>query len=212
MTNPPFYRELPQALAPTLLVLAVLAGAAPVDTARADPVEKRHDESRTLDPYVPEKPWAEAQSVIPDPPLEENLRALYSPDLYPGYLYYVDNRSISLRSDKVFRYTIVVESASRARSVLHEGIRCSTREFKTYAYLSSGGEFRNRRDARWERIVAEGPFAYRAVLLNEVICGPSRDPVDPAQVSAWLEESHRVARGERPRFERDRTRGDHDRP
>ena len=46
---------------------------------------------------------------------------------------YLDEKSISLAQDEIVRFTLVVETSSGTRNVFYEGLRCDTREYKTYA-------------------------------------------------------------------------------
>ena len=86
---------------------------------------------------VDEPEWKE--SDIPPPPAFE-VGKLVGVEVSPNssLVYGVDPASISItQSDGVVRYVMVATSASGARNVMYEGIRCATGEFKTYARYST---------------------------------------------------------------------------
>jgi len=93
----------------------------------------------------------------------------------------IDAKSLSVGTDGVVRYTIVVTSPSGARNVNYEGIRCDTYEARLYAGLNEDHD-------GWDQTVAN-PFkriengnlnAYQAALYQDYFCA-SRIPIGNAQ-------------------------------
>lgn len=98
------------------------------------------------------------------------------------YNYYVDVNSLSLTSDNVLFYTIVIQSADGASNVLYEGIRCATDEVKSYAYGTRDGHFERMSDAQWVYYYNEGPLGYRTDLKETYACSKAGWAVDPDTV------------------------------
>lgn len=48
--------------------------------------------------------------------------------------FFVDGASISIGSDDVIRYSLVVVSSTGAKSISFEGMRCATGERRVYAF------------------------------------------------------------------------------
>ncbi len=170
-----------------VLCLAMIAGS----VSAAGTGEKT--DARRWSPDAYEKPWQEGDAVIPEPPRESNFAQLQGADLDPDYEVFIDKGSLSLLADKVFRYTAVVQAPSGPRNVFYEGIRCGSKEFKIYAFLS-GDRFRRRRDPQWEQIYDSGATAYREVLIKDFVCQDSGSPADLETITARLEKGDRDAR------------------
>ena len=85
---------------------------------------------------------------------------------------YLDPDSLSVGSDHVVRYTLVVVSSSGARNVSFEGIRCNTGEYRRYAY-GSGGEWLQTNDTAWKRVLDAGMDGYRNILYRDHMCDPT---------------------------------------
>ncbi len=112
-----------------LLFMALFAAISPLHAKRdAYGMEKEYfdfDESQV-------EQWKESEISLPPYPRDENLLAV--PLLATDTLkIYIDRASLSRGPDRVARFSLVVESPSGARSVFYDGLRCETREYKTYA-------------------------------------------------------------------------------
>jgi hypothetical protein len=75
--------------------------------------------------FEADKPWVELAAQLPPYPQTENLLE-FNVSSATRNRHYVDAASISVGSDKVVRYTVVIESAGGARNVSFEGMRCAT--------------------------------------------------------------------------------------
>ena len=82
----------------------------------------------------------ELETKLPPPPKSENL-VKFQPSAANVNQFFIDSSSITIGSDGVVRYTMVVTSPSGAQNVSYEGIRCETTEQKAYAF--------GRRDGTW---------------------------------------------------------------
>ena len=111
-----------------LIILIIGSGAITAAAAQLD----TSGDSFKFDPSLV-KQWQEAEIRIP--PFPENSNLLRVP-LAPALtlkLYYVDSGSAPHATDRVLRVTLIVESSAGTRNVFYDGIRCETRECKTYA-------------------------------------------------------------------------------
>lgn len=106
-------------------------------------------------PAADDPEWKEAE-VPPPPAFDVSTLITFEGSPNSSLVYGVDPASIRIsNSDSVVRYVMVATSASGARNVMYEGIRCSTGEFKTYARYSS--------DGRWNMVT---PTEWRSMFDN----------------------------------------------
>ncbi len=131
------------------------------------------DEARDRATYrATTAPWEEIQPTLPAPPLKADLRPLWTLLAAPGYRYFIDTASLSVATDRVVRYTIVMVSPSGSRSGFFEGLRCASDEIKTYGYLGGDGRIRWRSRVRWQALTAhsQGVYGYRQQLAEMYLC------------------------------------------
>jgi hypothetical protein len=83
----------------------------------------------------------------------------------------IDSKSLTVGSDGVVRYTVVVTSPAGARNVNYEGIRCDTYEWRQYAGLNADHDDWDRTVANpWQRIENGNLNAYQASLYQDYFC------------------------------------------
>ncbi len=128
--------------------------------------------------------WKEGEVTLPPYPKDQDLLAV--PLLATDTLkVYIDRASLSRGVDRVARFSLVVESPSGARSVFYDGLRCETREYKTYAVGSPEHGFTPVKAAAWRRIPQPAINAFRYQLYRQYICdtnGSARTPEDLARL------------------------------
>jgi len=123
--------------------------------------------------FVPGKSWNEANVPLPDLPAESELLNLKIFEM-PHYKYYIDTKSLDVSAgDNVARYLIIVEPPSGLRNMFYEGIRCDTREYKTYASSLWGQPLSPLREPQWSRIADNGLTVYRYDLFKYFLCSNS---------------------------------------
>jgi hypothetical protein len=127
--------------------------------------------SDTLEDYrsTKEKKWTESGIALPAYPQDQDLLNIPLPDRDTLRLY-IDERSISRLADRVIRFTLILESASGARNVFYEGIRCETQEYKTYAFGTSDGAFQPVPQPAWRDFPVYETNAFRKYLSRHVVC------------------------------------------
>jgi hypothetical protein len=83
----------------------------------------------------------------------------------------IDPASLTVGSDGVVRYTIVIMSPNGARNVNYEGIRCDTYEWRLYASLNADHDGWDQTVANdWSRIENGTLNAYHSALYQDYFC------------------------------------------
>lgn len=129
---------------------------------------------------VDDPDWKEVD-VPPPPAFDVNKLIAFDVSPYASLVYGVDPASIRIsNSDSVVRYVMVATSASGAKNVMYEGIRCATGEFKTYARYSSDGRWRMVANAEW-RSLFDGASSRHALQFAKAGACDNAAPASSAQ-------------------------------
>ena len=115
------------------------------------------------------KSWTEMQAQIPAYPKDDTLIPLDVGAATP-HRFFIDGKSVSIGSDGVVRYTLVIKTAGGATNVSFEGIRCETREQKYYAIGRNDGSWVRARNPQWKRIEYKQVNAQHITLYAEYVC------------------------------------------
>jgi len=92
----------------------------------------------------------------------------------------IDPDSLTVGSDGVVRYTVVITSPTGARNVNYEGIRCDTYEWRLYASLNADHDGWDQTVANdWSRIEGGSANGYQSALYHDYFCA-SKMPVGKA--------------------------------
>jgi hypothetical protein len=113
--------------------------------------------------------WRELQATPPQFPQAENYLPLQV-TATTTFAFFVDAKSVSVGNDGVVRYTLIAKSAEGVLNVSFEGIRCSTREFRVFAYGRPDNTWSEARVAKWQPIPSDTRNAQRAVLYGDYFC------------------------------------------
>ena len=120
--------------------------------------------------FKDEAPWAELE-VPPPPAFDVGKLLTVEVPSSPGLVYGVDPASIQIsRRDGVVRYVIVATSASGARNVMYEGLRCATGEFKTYARYSPDGQWKVVTGSEWRSVFGNMPSRHALRFAQSGAC------------------------------------------
>lgn len=111
------------------------------------------------------KPWAEIEVQLPAFPEENNLIP-FRVGAITDVQYLIDGKSLSVGSDGVLRFTLVVISASGAQSISFEGLRCATAERRFYASGRSDKTWSKARSNKWVRIQGSSNNQYVELYKN----------------------------------------------
>lgn len=132
---------------------------------------------------APDDPdWKESE--VPPPPAFDMGKLLTFDGAYNSSLVYgVDPASIRISgSDNLIRYVLVAASASGAKNVMYEAIRCSTGEFKTYARYASDGRWSPVNDASWRSMFGSMPSRHALYFARAGACDNAATPTSVSAV------------------------------
>ena len=115
-----------------------------------------------------EKPWAEIEVQLPVFPKKENLIP-FKVGSVSDTQYFIDQESISIGSDEVIRYSLVVISSAGAQSISFEGMRCATGERRVYAFGRSDNTWSKARSNKWIRLHGGGN-QHHVALFSDYFC------------------------------------------
>lgn len=115
------------------------------------------------------KAWVELAVKLPPYPKPGDLIE-FEGGVASGNRFYIDAPSISVGSDGVVRYTLVIKSAGGAENVSYEGIRCEVRQQKYYAFGRRDGTWSNARLSEWRRIEYKDINHQHGVLYANYFC------------------------------------------
>ncbi len=134
--------------------------------------------------------WKELEASLPAFPDDRNLIPVRMPVTYTLKVY-LDEKSISHAPDGIVRYTLVVETPSGVRNVFFDGLRCDTREYKTYAIGTLEKTFESIKKPKWERVPYYETNAFRFQLMRYYVC----DPNLPTTIQSARDLIHRLKSG-----------------
>jgi CNP1-like family len=120
-------------------------------------------------PNIEEKTWVEEEVELPVFPKDENLMPFsFTTDTTSKF--FVDSESIKVGEDGVVRYTLVVKSAGGAINVSVEGIRCDSKEWKSYAFGRRDGTWVKAKQAKWRTIQRYATIRHHDELRKYYFC------------------------------------------
>ncbi len=115
-------------------------------------------------------PWVEQEPVaLPVYPQEKNLKSFFV-SAATDNKFYLDAPSISIGTDGVVHYTLVVKSPQGAKNITFEGMRCATKEKKVYALGHDDGTWARTRAPKWERIHYKDTNRQHHMLYDDFLC------------------------------------------
>lgn len=118
--------------------------------------------------------WKEGEYKLPAPPKTEDLIE-FNVGAATDFRFFIDQKSLSVGKEGVVRFTVLARSTAGAETVSYEGIRCSTGNYRVYAYGRRGGGW-SERESEWRPIEVKTAQRWRNALLREYFC-PMRTPI-----------------------------------
>lgn len=114
--------------------------------------------------------WKESE--VPSPPaFDIGKLVTFEGSPNAALVYGVDPATIAIsKSDSLVRYVMVATSASGARNVMYEAIRCSTGEFKTYARYSPEGRWSMVDNPEWRSLFGNMPSKHALRFAKAGAC------------------------------------------
>lgn len=140
--------------------------------------------------FEEDKPWVEAAAQRPAYPKAESLLP-FSVSSASRNRYFIDSASVSVGSDGVIRYTVVIEAAGGAKNVSFEGLRCESGEYRLYAYGQPDGTWSEARNAGWEAIKFRSLLSYQKALFEDYFCPDGLPVRDSQEAIANLQQAAR---------------------
>lgn len=124
----------------------------------------------------PDEPkWQEAESTLPAFPKEEDLLEFYV-SAGTANRFFIDAKSISVGTDEVVRYAMVVKTSGGATNISFEGLRCAAIEYRLYATGRADGTWAKARVSEWKPIENKPVNRHHAALSRDYFC-PSLVPI-----------------------------------
>jgi hypothetical protein len=120
--------------------------------------------------FIPGEQWQEQQHKLPAYPKDDDLVEVAIDAAGAPFEFFIDRENLSVGLDEVIRYTLVIRSFSGASNVFHEGLRCDTLDYKTYAFGASDGKFIEASSPTWQHIGRDGTNRYRRHLAKYYMC------------------------------------------
>jgi hypothetical protein len=115
------------------------------------------------------KKWQEMEVQLPGAPKPENLLP-FDVSAASANQFFIDGSTLSVGTDGVVRYVLVVLSPQGARNVTFEGMRCEAREYRIYASGRLDGSWSKARKNEWVRIQEAYANRQHAALFLDYFC------------------------------------------
>ncbi len=132
-----------------------------------------------------EKPWKEAEVGLPDFTSDENLIP-FQVGVRFDTGFFIDGNSVSVGSDGVIRFTLIVHSSAGARNISYEGVRCDTGERRFYAAGRLDKTWAKARGKRWIKINGGWNNHYAELYANYFCTVGAATLMDAESVRAVL--------------------------
>lgn len=113
------------------------------------------------------KVWVDSPVTFPAAPTTDNLLPFYSNE---NQRFFIDRLSTSVAADGSFRYTIVSISATGAKNISYEGLRCDTNEKRLFAFGRNDGSWSASRRDKWDEFSGRGVNQQHAILAWDFVC------------------------------------------
>jgi len=137
------------------------------------------------------KQWQEAEVQLPAAPRSETLQPFYVSAVSDNQ-FLIDLATLSIGSDGVVRYVLLIITPGGGRNVTFEGMRCETREHRMYASGRQDGSWSRSRNNDWSRIREVYANRHHATLFTEYFCP------NGISVASVAEAKNALQRGEHP--------------
>ncbi|GAB3476136.1 CNP1-like family protein [Polaromonas eurypsychrophila] len=113
--------------------------------------------------------WKE-EAVAPPPAFDTGKLLTFDVSQASSLTYGVDPATLRISKDGVLSYVMVATSASGARNILYEGLRCVTGEVKTYARYSPSGAWTLAAQPEWRSLFGNMPSKHALAFARAGAC------------------------------------------
>lgn len=141
--------------------------------------------------YANDAEWKESDAP-PPPAFDVGKVVTFEVPRYTSMVYGVDLASVTLsKPDSLVRYVMVITSASGAKNVMYEALRCSTGEFKTYARYSDDGKWRAVANQEWRSVFTIAPSLHPLWFAKAGACDGAAPVSSLAELATKLKSGAR---------------------
>lgn len=113
--------------------------------------------------------WTEMQ-VPPAPAFSSNRLLLLEMPPYVSLQVGIDPQTLNVGADGVVRYVVVMRNATGTINAAYEGIRCFTRDVKTYARWTSDGTWNMVSNPSWRALNDNMPSRHAMAFARQGAC------------------------------------------
>ncbi|MFK5983940.1 MAG: CNP1-like family protein [Pseudomonadota bacterium] len=116
--------------------------------------------------------WQEELTAIPALPDKDDLIVFSGVAAYPQYQYAIDEKTLSVgKKDNLVRFIVVISSSSGTANSYYQGLSCSEKRIKTYAYAhSTSDKFVVYGSPVWQNLSGTGAMGYSKGLAEFYFC------------------------------------------
>ncbi|RKP48700.1 hypothetical protein D7S86_21195 [Pararobbsia silviterrae] len=116
--------------------------------------------------------FVEQKDVMPPPLPNYDALLPFEVSKNTSLTFAIDPKSVSIGTDDVIRYTVVITSPSGVRNVRYEGMRCGDGQmWKMYAAIDEDGTaWDTDTSTDWEKVVYNSLNAYHTALAHDYFC------------------------------------------
>lgn len=133
--------------------------------------ELADDSSDLVGGFTESKPWQESEVAFPAYPAADDMMKVEVDRVDMPFNFYIDAKNLAiLKEGGVVRYTVVIQSVDGSKNVLFEGIRCRTKQFRTYAYGTYDKKFSKASSSQWKDIEQNEFMVHRENFFNYYMC------------------------------------------
>jgi len=122
-----------------------------------------------------EQAWMEGDVTLPAFPDDKDLIEFYV-SAATSNRFFIDGKTLSVGSDGVVRYVLVVLTSGGATNVTFEGMRCGVREYRIYATGHRDRNWGGMRSGEWRAIENKPVNRHHAALSRDYFC-PLGNPI-----------------------------------
>jgi len=137
-----------------------------------------------------EPDWKELDAPAPPTYSLEGLLSLEMPR-YVTLQFGVDPKTLTVGSDGVVRYVIVMRNQSGSVNAVYEGIRCATDEVKTYARSSTANRWAAVEQPQWKPMT-ETVSRHALAFAKQGACQDHTTPEKPRDIIRTLQRGTRL--------------------
>ncbi|MBI5041553.1 MAG: CNP1-like family protein [Gammaproteobacteria bacterium] len=139
-------------------------------------VSLAEDEGVKFD-FVEREPWKEQLGNLPAYPDGSHYVAVPVQIAGSSMQMFIDEPSLTLGDEGVVRYALLLRSPTGTENLFYEGIRCTTQEWRSYAYGTRGGAWQSLGETPWRPIRGVGFERYREQLFRYYLCNAKVGPL-----------------------------------